>query len=111
MAKSEKITAEIAILLAVIIAVEAIAQLLLDKATYTKNHLYLIAGIIGYNVVAYIYYLLLLKGNLGIANAVWNAVSTLVVALLGFLLFTEKMSKMAIFGMIITIIGVGFMSV
>ena len=111
MAKAENITGEIAILLAVIITIETAAQLLLDKATYTKNHFYLFAGIICYNVMAYLYYLLLFKGNLGIANAVWNAVSTIVVALLGFLLFSEKMSKTAIFGMILTIIGVGFMSV
>ena len=111
MAKAENITGEIAILLAVIITVETAAQLLLDKATYTKNHIYLFVGIICYNVMAYLYYLLLFKGNLGIANAVWNAVSTIVVALLGYLLFSEKMSKAAIFGMILTIIGVGFMSV
>tara|TARA_B100000925_G_scaffold190849_1_gene144364 strand:+ start:254 stop:589 length:336 start_codon:yes stop_codon:yes gene_type:complete len=111
MAKSEKITVEIAILLAVIITIETTAQLLLDKATYSKNYLYLIGGIICYNVMAYLYYLLLFKGNLGIANAVWNAISTMVVALLGFVLFSEKMSKMAIFGMILTVIGVGFMSV
>lgn len=111
MAKAENITGEIAILLAVIITIETAAQLLLDKATYTKNHLYLFGGIICYNVMAYLYYLLLFKGNLGIANAVWNAVSTIVVALLGYLLFSEKMSKTAIFGMILTIIGVGFMSV
>jgi multidrug transporter EmrE-like cation transporter len=111
MAKTEKITAEMAILLAVIITIETSAQLLLDKATYSKNKLYLIAGIICYNVMAYLYYLLLFKGNLGILNAVWNAISTLVVSLLGFVLFTEKMSIMAIFGMILTVIGVGFMSV
>ena len=111
MAKSETITEEIAILLAIIITIETTAQLLLDKATYSKNYLYLIAGIICYNVMAYLYYLLLFKGNLGIANAVWNAISTLVVALLGFILFSEKMSKKAIFGMILTVIGVGFMSV
>ena len=111
MAKAETITGEIAILLAVIIIIETSAQLLLDHATYTKNKYYLIAGIICYNVMAYLYYLLLFKGNLGIANAVWNAISTLVVALLGYVLFTEKMSKKAIFGMILTVIGVGFMSV
>lgn len=110
MSKSETITGEIAILLAIIITIETIAQLLLDKATYSKNYLYLIVGIICYNVMAYLYYLLLFKGNLGIANAVWNAISTLVVALLGFILFSEKMSKKAIFGMMLTVIGVGFMS-
>ncbi len=74
--------------------------------------MYLAAGIVVYGLVAYIYNLILSSGvKLALANSVWNALSEILVAIVGWLLFGQTLTKKQILGIIIVIVGMNLMGV
>ena len=101
-------------LVVAISATEALAQYFIQKNSDTKGNtpIYLVGGIIVYGLVAYIYNLILSSGmKLALANSVWNALSEILVAIVGWLLFGQKLTKKQILGIVIVIIGMNLMGV
>tara|TARA_Y100001970_G_C14246097_1_gene868351 strand:- start:1461 stop:1778 length:318 start_codon:yes stop_codon:yes gene_type:complete len=94
-------------LLLLIIATETGAQYFLQKMTKTKKHIFLIVGILLYAAVGGIYYTILNHGKkLAIANSFWNAGTEITVAILGFALFGQTLTKEQIVGLVLVIVGV-----
>ena len=102
------------LLLAIIIATETAAQFFLQKNSESKDKTigYLLAGIGMYALVGYIYSLILSGGfKLALANSVWNAGSELTVAVVGWLMFNQKLTTKQLFGIVVTIVGLNIMGV
>ncbi len=99
----------IAILLAAIVGCETYAQTLIEKGL--KNKEYLIFGLILYVIVGIIYYLMLKNGSkMAIANALWNAGTTVGVALVGWIAFGQKLQwPFEVSGLVLVVIGVFLM--
>ena len=97
-------------LLLIIIGIETLAQYFLELSSKKQNHLILLAGIISYSLVGLVYYYILKTGDeLAIANSLWNAGSGITVTIIGTLLFNQKLKKLQIVGIIISIIGVSLL--
>ena len=93
-------------LLIVIIAVETLAQYLLESAYRRYNDFVLIAGVTTYGLVGLLYYYILRTGDeLAMANALWNAGTGITVTVIGTLLFKQKLKTIQIVGLILSIIG------
>mgnify|MGYP001259790422 CR=1 FL=1 len=109
-----KMELHLILLIVAISAGEALAQYFLQKNSDTKGNtpMYLAAGIVVYGLVAYIYNLILSSGvKLALANSVWNALSEILVAIVGWLLFGQTLTKKQILGVIIVIVGMNLMGV
>lgn len=94
-----------------IILAETGAQFFLQKQiTSDKNH-FLILGVILYSIVGLGYYGILTYGKkLAIANSLFNAGSEIMVALLGFAIFGQKLSYTQILGLILVIVGINMLA-
>ncbi len=98
------------LLLLIIIATETGAQFFLQKMTKTNENVYLIVGVLLYAAVGAIYSIILNRGKkLAIANSFWNAGSEITVALLGFFVFGQKLSKEQMVGIALILIGVNLL--
>ena len=98
------------LLLLLIIATETGAQFFLQKMTKTKKKVFLILGILFYAAVGAIYYAILNHGNkLAVANSFWNAGTEITVALIGFLIFGQKLTFWQIIGLVCILIGVNLL--
>ena len=94
------------VLLTIIIVLEFIAQYLLSKSIIDSSNIYLFIGMFSYMLIAYLYYLLLLKSNkISTANALWNIFSTIGIALVGYLFLSEKFTLKELIAFIIIFIG------
>ena len=98
---------EIGILLLVVILAETAAQYFLEKMADKKSKLYLMIGLALYIVVGFTYYKMLVAGSkLAVANALWNAGTSVLVAVVGYLFFKQKLTKEQILGLGLVIAGV-----
>ena len=98
-------------LLLLIIATETGAQYFLQKMTKTKKKIFLIGGVLLYAAVGGIYYAILSQGKkLAVANSFWNAGTEITVAIVGFALFGQTLTKEQILGLILVIVGVKLLS-
>lgn len=99
-----------AILLLLVIAAETAAQYFLEKTADNKRKFFLMIGLALYIVVGYVYYLMLIRGEkLAIANALWNAGTSIAVAVIGYVFFAQKLSKEQMLGLGLIIAGVWLM--
>ena len=98
------------IILIAIIAAETVAQYFLQKHVNLNNKLFFVLGVILYAAVGAGYSILLRHGKkLAIANSLFNAGSEITVALLGFILFGQKLSYKQIIGVVLTLVGVNLL--
>ena len=98
------------VLLLLIIATETAAQFFLQKQIKSNQNIFLIIGILLYAVVGFIYYNILNNGKkLAIANSLWNAGTEITVALLGLIIFGQKLSKGQICGIVLILIGINLL--
>ena len=98
------------VLLIIIIVTESSAQYFLQERTKTNENVYLIVGVLLYAAVGAIYSVILNRGKkLAIANSFWNAGSEITVALLGFFVFGQKLSKVQMVGIGLILIGVNLL--
>ena len=94
------------ILITTIILVEIFSQYLIEKSIKGDNTL-LYLGILFYALVGYIYYLILKSGEkLAVANSIWNAMSTVGIAIVGYFIFKQKLNFVQVIGLLLTIVGV-----
>jgi multidrug transporter EmrE-like cation transporter len=89
-------------LIILIVVIECFAWYFLKQYTLNSKLIFLWCGICCYAFIAYlIARILFYKVDLGIANAYWNVFSTMSIALVGVLLFSDKYSTTACVGMLL----------
>lgn len=94
------------LLLAIILA-ETAAQYYLQKMSNQNEKKFLMEGLALYIIVGYMYYLILTNGSkLAIANALWNAGSSVLIAIVGYIFFSQKLNMKDIVGLALIILGV-----
>ena len=96
------------VLLITTILAETAAQACLEKGTKGNNkYMFIITGLFLYVVVGTVYYFILKDGSkMAIANALWNAGTSILVAIVGYLLFNQSLNTKEIIGLVLLIIGV-----
>lgn len=98
------------LILLVLIAVEAGAELFLTEATQNtskKKNLFLLLGVVSYILVAIIFYFMIKQQReLTVINTIWQGANIVVVSLCSVIFLKEKLSKLQILGIILTIIGI-----
>lgn len=93
------------ILILTIVLFESIAQYNIKVNKITNNYLFLLIAMFSYSIVC-----LLLKkcydfNGMGITNFVWSVISIVTMLLIGNIMFDEKITKIDIIGIILSIIG------
>lgn len=97
-------------LLLLIVATETSAQYFIQKKIKVNENTYLIIGILLYGMVGAIYYNILKQGKkLAIANTLWNAGTEITVAVLGFLLFKQKLTYKQVAAIIVIVITMNYL--
>jgi|TARA_B100000795_G_scaffold268792_1_gene256531 multidrug transporter EmrE-like cation transporter len=90
-----------------IVGLESLAQYFLQKQVKSTNMLYLIGGSICYSCVALGYYLILKSGvKMALADAFFNAGSQLMITIIGFFIFGQRLNYKQMLGIIFILIGV-----
>ena len=99
---------KLAILLAATIIAETAAQTCLEKGIKGNDkYFFMIAGIFLYAVVGTTYYFILKGGEkMAVANALWNAGTSILVAIVGWMFFNQSLDTKAIIGLTLCTVGV-----
>jgi multidrug transporter EmrE-like cation transporter len=79
-------------------------------ALYSLKKQRLLIGIIGFIIVAIILYYLLKENHIGIVNHTWNIFSSMLIFVIGYLYFFEKLTTIQIIGIIAGFIGLFLMN-
>ena len=90
-----------------IAVLETIAMSVIEDSA-NKGNKYFIIGIIIYCIVAYILYEILKSGNIAITNALWNAITVVLVTLMGIFYFNEKFTLYQYIGLAFAILAIIF---
>jgi len=93
-------------LILILIIIETISISLL--VPNDNQPLLYIIGILGYALVAFIFYKILQNKSLTGANAVWNIGSIIFVSIIGLLYFNNKLDKYQYFGILLALISLIF---
>ena len=94
-----------------IILTEVLSQYLLKRSVDKNSKLSLTGGLLGYMIVAYIYYLMLKSGEeLSLANILWNTGTNIFVVIMSVLLFGEHLNIQTIIGIVVSLIGVALLT-
>ena len=103
----------IAMLLIGVVGAETAAQTFLEKGIKGKyKYSFLVLGLLLYVAVGIIYYFMLKDGSkMAIANALWNAGTSVLVALVGYLIFGQELSKSELVGLVLIVGGVFLMGI
>ncbi len=99
----------IAALLAAIVGSETLAQAMIENGLKHKRDLFI--GLVLYVIVGTIYYFMLKNGSkMAIANALWNAGTSVGVAIVGWIMFGQKLQwPFEISGLALIVLGVFLM--
>lgn len=99
----------IAVLLTAIVGIETLAQAMIENGLKHKRDLFI--GLVLYVIVGTIYYFMLRNGSkMAIANALWNAGTSVGVALVGWIMFGQKLQwPFEISGLALIVVGVFLM--
>jgi len=93
-------------LLVSVILFETIAQFLIQEHVKLSKGPYLILGLISYCLVGFIYYHMLSTGKgMAISNTLWNIGTIVLVTIIGWLIFKQKLSKRSIVGIFLAIVA------
>lgn len=76
----------------VVMDVIIMTLLKLKKLLVLNNFLILPFTMLAYSIQPLLFYTALSSQGIGIINGMWNAISTIIIALIGFLVFSEKIS-------------------
>lgn len=90
---------------------EVFGSTMLKITATTKSKLPIIGVIIGYLTSFYLLSLALITISLSFGYAVWSGLGTALTAIVGFVIFKEKMSKQTIIGICLLIIGIVLMRI
>lgn len=95
--------------LALAIIFEVIATTMMKLTATVKSKLPILGIIAGYTAAFYLLSLTLVTIPLSYAYAVWSGIGTALTAVIGFLVFKEKISKEMVIGIALIIIGLVLM--
>ena len=91
--------------IAFISILEVLAQFLLKFGI--TSYLYAFFGVMLYTILATIYYYIIQQNiNIGIANALWNSCSNILIPLIDYIVFDTKLTLKQCLGLLITTIGI-----
>ncbi len=98
-------------ILLILIIIEAAAELFLTKAANQKSNnktvMWVLIGTIFYIAVAIVFYIMLkIQKDLTIVNTIWQGANIIIISIFAYIFFKEKLSKIQILGIIVTIIGI-----
>lgn len=86
------------ILLVGSIIFEVIGTTFMKLSEGFTRHIYTIGMVIGYIAAFYLVSLVMLEMSLGVTYAIWSGAGTVLTALIGMVLFGEKINKMGMAG-------------
>jgi multidrug transporter EmrE-like cation transporter len=93
-----------------LVLAESGAQYFLQKAVSHNRVFNIGVGVLLYAIVAIVYYTLLKSGDpMALANSVWNAGTEISIALLGLMVFRQKLSVVQWIGLAVTITGINML--
>jgi multidrug transporter EmrE-like cation transporter len=78
----------------------------LKNITFLDNSYILPVSMILYSIQPLLFFKALSFQGIGIVNGLWNATSTGIIALIGFLVFKEKLSFLNCLGIFLCVIGI-----
>lgn len=85
---------------------EALAQSTIYYSNVSKNNIYLMLGIILYIFVAFAIYQAYNYKGVGMVNAIWSAISIILLIMIGLFIFNENISTQEYVGIIFIILGI-----
>lgn len=88
---------------------EVFGSSMLKLTATVKSKLPIIGVIIGYLLSFYFLSIALLTIPLSFSYAVWSGVGTALTAIVGFIIFKEKISKHTVIGILLLIVGIVLM--
>lgn len=99
------------VLILILILLEAVAESFLTKGSKEINNkkilIWVFLGSFLYILVAILFYVALrIQGDLTVLNTVWQGANIIIISIFGYFFFKEKLSKLQMFGIILTIIGI-----
>ena len=89
-----------------IIDIITMSILKLKNTTSSDNSYILPIAMILYSIQPVLFFNALSFKGIGIVNALWNAISTGLIASIGFLVFKEKLSSLNILGIFLCMLGI-----
>lgn len=95
-------------LLLAMVGAEVLALTLLRQYHQTRRILYFIGAVLMYVAICFMIVAMLNYENIAIVNALWNALSIILVLLIGWLLFGEHVSKLEWIGILLIIVAIAF---
>lgn len=93
------------------IIAEVFGTSMMKLTAMLKNKLPILGIIFGYGIAFYLLSLALTQVPLSFAYAVWSGAGTALTAMIGFLVFKEKISKQTIIGIVLLIVGIVLMRI
>lgn len=90
--------------------VEAYSQYNLKMYNNYKTGYYFLIGALGYLIIAGLLTYSYNFGKMGIINVIWNIGSTILILLIGYFYFSEKLTTLQLFGVILAIVGLILMN-
>jgi multidrug transporter EmrE-like cation transporter len=98
------------ILVILISLIEGFSQYFIKKYTLENKLEFFALALIGYCFVCYLLTLTYKYSTMGIANALWSALSVITIITVGYTFFNETLKNLEIIGIIFVILGVGLIN-
>ena len=93
-------------LILIIAIVETLSLICLKEGEINKKSHFILCGILGYIIVAYVLCKTLTFEGIGQVNLVWNCVTILTAFIAGHLIFNEKVNKYTFYAIVFAIIAI-----
>lgn len=97
--------------LAIAIIAEVFATTMMKLTATIKSKLPIFGIVIGYTAAFYLLSLTLISIPLSFAYAAWSGVGTALTAVVGFVIFKEKIQKEIVIGIGLLLVGIVFMRI
>lgn len=89
-----------------------LAGAIFAKLWYTQGHpFFLVATLAAFALTGYFFALSVRFERVGIANALWTSLSTIVVAIIGYIFFKENISLNQVIGIVVIAAGLFVMNI
>ena len=93
-------------LILIIAIVETLSLICLKEGEINNKRHFILCGILGYIIVAYVLCKTLTFEGIGQVNLVWNCVTILTAFIAGHLIFNEKVNKYTFYAIVFAIIAI-----
>lgn len=93
-------------LILIIAIVETLSLICLKEGEVNNKRHFILCGILGYIIVAYVLCKTLTFEGIGQVNLVWNCVTILTAFIAGHLIFNEKVNKYTFYAIVFAVIAI-----